>query len=169
MSKQAEIKSFTGLRGAAALFVATYHLLYGMVSDPTKHDLGIIFLRHGYLSVDLFFVLSGYVMALTYAKLFAPAFDRHAVIDFLGRRIGRVYPAYITVTVVVALDRMASTPWHGAESTMALISNALMVQSWGFSYSIVGPSWSVSTEFAAYLGRVDGFSQHQSACETDDG
>jgi len=113
--------------------------------------------------------LSGYVMALTYAKLFAPAFDRHAVIDFLGRRIGRVYPAYITVTVVVALDRMASTPWHGAESTMALISNALMVQSWGFSYSIVGPSWSVSTEFAAYLGRVDGFSQHQSACETDDG
>ena len=59
--------------------------------------------------------------------------------------------AYIPITAIVALNRIANTPWHGTESTVTLTSNALMLQSWGFSESIVGPSWSVSTELAAYL------------------
>ena len=151
MSKQAEIRSLTGLRGVAALLVGAYHFFYATVSDPASDGLPIVFLRHGYLSVDLFFVLSGYVMALTYAKLFATGFRAHAFADFLGRRIGRVYPAYIIVTAMAALVSLATTPWQGTASAVTLITNALMVQSWGFSPSIVGPGWSVSTEFAAYL------------------
>lgn len=113
--------------------------------------MAIVFLRHGYLAVDLFFVLSGYVMALTYANLFASGFHIHAFADFLGRRIGRVYPAYIAATAIVAAYDFGTAPWRGLESEVALVTNALMMQSWGFSNSIVGPGWSVSTEFAAYF------------------
>jgi len=106
MSQRAEIRSLTGLRGAAAVFVAFYHSFYFMVSNQADNSPPVVFLRHGYLSVDLFFVLSGYVMALTYAPLFAGGFRMLAFADFLGRRIGRIYPAYITVTAFVALYSM---------------------------------------------------------------
>ena len=151
MSKSGEILSLTGLRGAAALFVVIYHLLSGMMKTSVNENMAVEFLRHGYLAVDLFFVLSGYVMALTYADLFVSGFRYQAFADFLGRRIGRVYPAYIAATAVVAAYDFATTPWRGIESQVALATNALMVQSWGLSNSIVGPGWSVSTEFAAYF------------------
>ncbi len=151
MSQRAEIRSLTGLRGIAAIFVAIYHAFYFMVSNQADDSLHVVFLRHGYLAVDLFFVLSGYVMALTYAPLFAGGFRTLAFADFLWRRIGRIYPAYITVTVFVMLYSMAITPWHGTDSGVNLIVNALLIQSWGFGGSIVGPSWSVSAELAAYL------------------
>lgn len=151
MSKSGEIRSLTGLRGVAAIFVVAYHLLSGMISNPANENMAVVFLRHGYLAVDLFFVLSGYVMALTYANLFASGFRTQAFADFLGRRIGRVYPAYIAATAIVATYDFGTTPWRGVESEVALVTNALMVQSWGFSNSIVGPGWSVSTEFAAYF------------------
>ena len=151
MSKSGEIHSLTGLRGTAAIFVVAYHLLSGMISNPGNENMAVVFLRHGYLAVDLFFVLSGYVMALTYGNLFASGFRIQAFADFLGRRIGRVYPAYITATAIVAVYEFGTTPWRGVESEVALVTNTLMMQSWGFSNSIVGPGWSVSTEFAAYF------------------
>ena len=151
MYKSGEIRSLTGLRGVAALFVVAYHLLSSMIISPASENIGIVFLRHGYLAVDLFFVLSGYVMALTYGNLFAFGFRFQAFADFLGRRMGRVYPAYIAATAVVAAYDFGTTPWRGMESEVALATNALMMQSWGFSDSIVGPGWSVSTECAAYL------------------
>ena len=151
MSKSGEIRSLTGLRGIAALFVVAYHLLSGTISNPANENTAIIFLRHGYLAVDLFFVLSGYVMALTYANLFATGFSIQAFADFLGRRLGRVYPAYIAATAIVAIYDLGTAPWRGVESEVELATNALMIQSWGFSNSIVGPGWSVSTEFAAYF------------------
>lgn len=151
MSQRAEIRSLTGLRGAAAMFIAVYHSFYFMVSNQADNSFSVVFLRHGYLSVDLFFVLSGYVMALTYAPMFAEGFRVLAFADFLGRRIGRIYPAYITVTAFVALYSMSVTPWHGTEAGVRLITNALLIQSRGLGGSIVGPSWSVSTELAAYF------------------
>ena len=151
MSQRAEIRSLTGLRGIAAVFVITYHLCYVMISNPSYNSLPIIFLRHGYLAVDLFFVLSGYVIALTHARELSVGFSVRAFADFLARRIGRVYPAYITVTAVVALHDATIAPRHGMVSGRMLIANALLMQSWGISPSIVGPGWSISTEFAAYL------------------
>ena len=151
MSQRAEIRSLTGLRGIAAVLVVVYHLLYVMISDPSYNSLPIVFLRHGYLAVDLFFVLSGYVIALTHAREFSVALSVRAFADFLGRRIARVYPAYITVTALVSAHNAAITPSQDMNSGWMLVANALLVQSWGISPSIVGPGWSISTEFAAYL------------------
>ncbi|MBW7763324.1 acyltransferase family protein [Enterobacter hormaechei] len=61
MSK--EIRCLTGIRGVAALYVVAYHMLH--------HDVGITFIKNGYIAVDLFFVLSGFIMTYTYKDYFS--------------------------------------------------------------------------------------------------
>lgn len=76
MAVKAEVRSLTGLRGLAALAVALYHV------NPELNTAPFIgrFVGEGYLAVHVFFVLSGFVLALNYADGFAPGWsrDRHS-------------------------------------------------------------------------------------------
>jgi peptidoglycan/LPS O-acetylase OafA/YrhL len=142
--KNGEILPLTGLRGVAACYVMLYHYLgHAAHSGAVK-----TFASHGYLAVDLFFVLSGFVMALTYAQNFLRAFSASAFAGFLYKRLGRVYPLYAVVTLLTIATEYYQgehfTPW-------VLLCNALMIQSWGLAHPIALPAWSISTEFAAYL------------------
>lgn len=145
MLKQPEIRALTGLRGVAACLVMLYHFMPEAVGPGPAG----VFLRHGYLAVDLFFVLSGFVMAMTYAGDFRLGFRPGAYGRFLLKRLGRVYPLYVATTLLCALGFYAGlgAPPSGA----ALAGNLLMVQGWGIAESLNGPGWSISTEFAAYL------------------
>lgn len=144
-----EIKSLTGLRGVAALYVMAFHYWIGLAfSNPAT-----TFLAHGYLAVDLFFTLSGFVMALNYSHMFAKSWTRTAYREFLGRRIARVYPLYCAATLAAFLLILAGLlDAQGALPLGALLAlNLLMVQAWGLVTSLDGPSWSISAEWAAYL------------------
>jgi peptidoglycan/LPS O-acetylase OafA/YrhL len=144
MLKRGEIKSLTGLRGVAACAVVLYHY------QGSDAGLGR-FVLHGYTAVDLFFALSGFVMALTYAGAFADGFSPATFAGFLHKRLGRIYPLYIVVTLAVAELDYAGIIKEVAPSAWTIISNIFLVQSWGLADSIGGPTWSISTEFAAYL------------------
>jgi peptidoglycan/LPS O-acetylase OafA/YrhL len=142
-----EIRSLTGLRGVAALYVVLYHY-FGVSTAPGYSAFNTI-RSHGYLAVDLFFVLSGVVISLNYAPKF---YDRVSVRDylhFLANRMARVYPLYAVVTLgCLAIGfEVSDRPITNVD----VLLNLLMVQAWGPSISIAGPSWSISTEFAAYL------------------
>jgi peptidoglycan/LPS O-acetylase OafA/YrhL len=143
-SQRGEIRALTGLRGVAACYVMLYHYL----SHAAHAGIVKTFAWHGYLAVDLFFVLSGFVMALTYAKNFVRACSGNAFAGFLYKRLGRVYPLYAVVTLLTIATEYHQgahfTPWE-------LLCNALMIQSWGLAHPIALPAWSISTEFAAYL------------------
>jgi peptidoglycan/LPS O-acetylase OafA/YrhL len=108
---RSEIRSLTGLRGVAAAYVVLYHMhLFELCSGAAA-----TVLTHGYLAVDLFFVLSGFVMALTYAELFEGGFSAGRYRDFLVRRIARVYPLYVVVTLVCyLLNHLRHTAFGGA-------------------------------------------------------
>jgi peptidoglycan/LPS O-acetylase OafA/YrhL len=153
-----EIRALTGVRGMAACLVAIYHFssTKDMAPGPLHNVMG-----RGYLWVDLFFVLSGFVIALNYGHLFASGFSRVAFATFLTRRVARIYPLYLVVLLAGLIwgvlaadgfratgDAVASTPSDVIQATAA---NLMMVQSWGISGSIVGTAWSISTEWAAYL------------------
>lgn len=152
MAQSKEIRSLTGLRGLAALYVIVFHYMgEGAAATP-----GGVFLQHGYLAVDLFFILSGFVMALNYKRMFASGWTWASHLTFLGRRIARIYPLYVVCTLCALLLLVV-----GHEPQMAhcnnmgerLGLNLAMVQAWGLSGcgSLDGPAWSISTEWAAYL------------------
>ena len=147
-----EIRSLTGLRGIAALFVVELHF---MRIDNTAAEPGWSvrqFIGHGYLSVDLFFVLSGFVMALTYGQSFR-ANQPGIYVRFLGHRLARIYPLYFAITLFAAaihfFGLMHAQPVP--DFLQAFAANLLMIQSWGMAQSLVWPAWSISTEWAAYL------------------
>src|SRR3979490_2903480 len=81
-----EIRSLTGLRGIAALWVVALHLEFTRAP----------FINNGYLGVDLFFVLSGYVMALNYGW---PRMRLGDYCRFLRKRLARTYPLYVFTAV----------------------------------------------------------------------
>ncbi len=145
-----EIRALTGLRGIAALYVAAFHFGIGEQWSGPFYTFGM----HGYLGVDIFFVLSGFIMALTYRALFANGFSRDGFKTFMKRRIARVYPLYFVVTVFLILT-LPDNPPEGFLSIPVTwwtsLNNLLLIQSWGFGKSYVLPGWSISTELAAYL------------------
>lgn len=149
MAEANEIKPLTGLRGVAALYVVAFHYLAGLTfSNPGK-----TFLAHGYLAVDLFFVLSGFVMALSYSRMFRTGFSLATYWKFLARRLARVYPLYLAGTVLALfLILLGWLPYIRSGSLgITFIANLLMIQTWGIGASLDSPGWSISTEWAAYL------------------
>ena len=144
-----EIRALTGLRGIAAIYVVLFHA-NGFYRFPAFI---LPFIRHGYLAVDLFFILSGFVMAMTYASLFENGFCIHKFKHFLLLRLARIYPLFALMTVITALliATVLSQTYDFADLPRALLFNFTLTHVWGFSNSIVPPSWSISTEWLAYL------------------
>jgi peptidoglycan/LPS O-acetylase OafA/YrhL len=156
------IKSFEGIRGVAALIVALYHLGIGYDYFP--------FIRNGYLFVDLFFVLSGYVMYAAYASSISTTTDLQS---FLIRRIGRLVPLLIFSTICfVLIENMIVLAKHVAISAgyvgilnspdqlsfaipraTEILSTLTMTHAMGIFDRLIlnTPSWSISVEFYAYV------------------
>jgi peptidoglycan/LPS O-acetylase OafA/YrhL len=143
-----DIPALTGLRGVAALLVLLFHF-YWSLTPPVWGFQRLM--NNGYLAVDIFFVLSGFLMVRSYAGLFSDGAGVRPTTVFLVRRIARVYPVYLLATAVfIALtalgyaDKAPVDPLH-------VTLNLTMMQSWFSRVSYDPPGWSISTEFLAYL------------------
>jgi peptidoglycan/LPS O-acetylase OafA/YrhL len=150
-----EIKPLTSLRGLAALAVVMQHFS-ASAQQLTPHWIPSL-VPHGYMAVDFFFILSGFIMCLTYL----PAFDADGIKAFPGfllKRVARIVPLNVFVLSVLMVLGLISRATLGRnlffdDSSLAfdLPANMLMVQGLGIGTNLNGPSWSISTEFAAYL------------------
>jgi len=117
------------------------------------------FVCRGHIGVDIFFVLSGYILAYVYLdrlRLLTPAGCR----SFLFLRLARVYPAYLAgLLVTVGLFGVATMVFSyefnapGNWRLSHLFYNVTMTQAWGIEDVSLWnvPSWSVSSEWLAYL------------------
>jgi peptidoglycan/LPS O-acetylase OafA/YrhL len=147
--------SLDSLRGVAAFLVALHHL-------PPWSDgfYRLPLIRHGYLMVNLFFVLSGFVLFHSYGhRLQRPS----ELVDFGRLRLGRLYPvhlAFLTPFVVIEALKLAShLVAQGAELpayrlAKSILANLLLLQGVGLvnvDPMLNFPSWSISTEFYTYL------------------
>lgn len=152
--KAAMLPTLTGLRGIAALAVLFYHIRLAMTGFLP--EAAIALLAHGYLAVDLFFVLSGFVLWWNYGAGFA-AEGHRAAPRFLVRRIARIFPLHLAilsamlvfVAALILSGRGPGKPYDLAQ----LPAHYLLVQNWGFTDRLTWnvPAWSISTEWAAYL------------------
>lgn len=92
------IRSLTALRGLAALTVLAYHSA-GRIFGDTEHV--PLPLGHGYLAVDLFFLLSGFVLMHVHEQEFSNGVTWSSFGQFLRARFARTYPLYITILVML--------------------------------------------------------------------
>ena len=119
-----EVRALTGLRGIAALYVVCLHYYI-----PIPENMRI--LSHGYLAVDLFFALSGFVLAMNYSGKLSREFTLQAYLSFLARRFARIYPLYLfTLTAATALVASHLMELH-ANPSRIFLPNLFMVQNWG--------------------------------------
>lgn len=148
-----------GLRGVAAVTVVLTHI---MARWPTHLPL-VPFVKGGYLAVDVFFVLSGFVIAHAYGERL-PA-SAGAVATFLGKRWLRIYPLHFAMlALLLALEGLKLVaqwrgshpdvaPFSGSNDVTGLAENLFLLQSWvpdpRFGWN--APSWSISAEAGAYI------------------
>ena len=146
------LDALTGIRGIAAWLVVIYHIRLSLL-DIVPPQVIAAFAK-GYLAVDLFFVLSGFVLWFNYGERIRDG-GRAQVAPFLWRRFARVWPlhafilaAFVGLALLLSIAGKPSADYPFAELPLHI----LLVQNWGFTSELSwnDPSWSISTEFAAY-------------------
>ena len=147
----ADLRPITALRFAAALWVAIYAFWENLAGVGLP---GLV--AKGYLGVELFFVLSGFILSHVY--LAQAGEKRFSYGRFLWARVARVYPLHIATLLGVGLLAAAAivagmSVDSNVLSWSSLPANLLMVHAWGLAPAAGWnhPSWSISAEWFAYL------------------
>ncbi|MGH3724492.1 MAG: acyltransferase family protein [Mycobacterium sp.] len=160
-----EIKALTGLRIIAAVWVVLFHFrpLLEEAAPGFRSALTPV-LDCGAQGVDLFFILSGFVLTWNYMDRMGHSWSTRETLHFLWLRLARVWPVYL-VTLHLAALWLIFTMHVGhvpPEDTITAGFNAVsyvrqlfLVQLWYQPYfdgtSWDGPAWSISAEWLAYL------------------
>jgi peptidoglycan/LPS O-acetylase OafA/YrhL len=163
MDKQ--IGALTSLRGIAALIVAVHHFAYYTLPQTGKFLSSYShFFKNGYLCVDFFFVLSGFIMAYMYANDFYGQVDKSDYWKYLRARFARIYPLHLfTLLVLVGLELIKMIAGDRSAFTdkfnlTALAANIFLLQAFDLNCPPLfwcgtywnEPAWSISVEFVIY-------------------
>ena len=157
-----------GLRGAAALMVVWYHVFEGYAFAEGTNGVeggGLInVFNHGYMAVDFFFMLSGFVISYAYDD----RWNQMSMGDFFKRRLVRLHPM-IVMGAVIGLTTFllgGGVKWDGSVTPMSGVALAffltcLFIPAWpgaahevrgnGEMFPLNGPSWSL---FFEYIGNI---------------
>lgn len=140
-----EVQTLTALRGFAALWVVVFHYCDNVAWPNTP-----ALVTQGALAVDIFFVLSGFILVYVYR-------DRLDIPDFLLKRFARLYPVHLVTLAGAVILLLGARLLHievGAQVTLReVLIHLFALHSLGFKDVAVlnYPSWSVSAEFTAYF------------------
>jgi peptidoglycan/LPS O-acetylase OafA/YrhL len=159
--RSGEIRALTGLRSVAAIWVVVFHLDWLIsIASPRATSAVQPLISSGAQGVDLFFLLSGYVLAWNYTERIGGCLRPGNTVRFLGARIARVWPVYV-VTLNLAGVLLFLQTRFGSHSTvldvgvLSYVRQLFMVELWSQPYfdnvAWDGPAWSISAEWLAYL------------------
>ena len=147
-----------GLRGVAAMLVVAYHLFETYFEGSPDQPI-----NHGYLAVDFFFVLSGFVIGYAYDD----RWGKTTTWGFFKRRLIRLHPMVIFGTLFGALmfyfgscstfPLINETPWWMTVVvmlwcfTMIPLPSGMDIRGWGETNPLNGPAWSLQWEYLANI------------------
>ena len=151
-----------GLRGVAALMVIWYHVFEGFAFASNS---AIETLNHGYLAVDFFFILSGFVVGYAYDDRWGKSLTMK---DFFKRRLIRLHPMVVLGAVLGAITFciQGSVQWDGTHVAISMVMLSLLctiffipampgagyeVRGNGEMFPLNGPCWSL---FFEYIGNI---------------
>lgn len=148
-----------GLRGVAAVMVVLFHLLETFAFG--KHSEQII--NHGYLAVDFFFVLSGFVIGYAYND----RWHKLSLKEFFKRRLIRLHPMIIVGSIIGAIlfyfqdcsffPTISDTPVWKMLLVMVIgftlfpVGRSLDIRGWTEMHPLNGPAWSLFFEYIANI------------------
>jgi peptidoglycan/LPS O-acetylase OafA/YrhL len=156
----------TSLRGIAAVLVVLFHAqIFGLAPYFASATLLPV---KGYIWVDFFFMLSGFVIAHSYGQRFVSGLSRRDLADYLTARFARIYPLHLVMLVAFLAIQLARSTIFGdvyplanreggfgpADFTMpSFFGNLFLVQALPFyaDPSWNAPAWSISCEAAVYF------------------
>lgn len=148
-----------GLRGVAALMVIFYHIFEGFATSPIDQHF-----NHGYLAVDFFFILSGFVIGYAYDDRWKTMNTK----EFIKRRLIRLHPMIVMGVVlgVITFIIQGSVKWDGTKTPISMVMLAMLtsmflipaapksgieVRGNGEMFPLNGPIWSL---FFEYIGNI---------------
>ena len=149
-----------GLRGVAAIMVIFYHIFEGFATSPLDQHV-----NHGYLAVDFFYILSGFVIGYAYDDRWKTSLTMG---NYFKRRLIRLHPMVVMGAVLGALSFciQGCEKWDGSAVPFTFVLLALLlnlflipaipgtatdVRGNNEMYSLNGPSWSL---FFEYIGNI---------------
>jgi peptidoglycan/LPS O-acetylase OafA/YrhL len=148
-----------GLRGIAALMVVMFHTFEAYADNDSTRQI----INHGYLAVDFFFLLSGFVIAYAYDDQWGEMTQW----QFYRRRLIRLQPMVVLGSVIGAalfyvqagalFPKIAGTPvWEMLlvmllGCTMLPLPKPLDIRGWDEIHPLNGPAWSLFFEYIANI------------------
>jgi peptidoglycan/LPS O-acetylase OafA/YrhL len=153
------IHELDGLRGMLALFVVCYHMYGPLAILRTTFAEKFPLLLQGWYPVDVFFLMSGFVMMHVYQRAFSGTLHWAAFWQFMRARVARLYPVHVAAMFLMLLCMLPAIykspdlyQWGGRYSLGAFVGSLAMLhgpwidyRSWNY------PAWSISAEWHAYL------------------
>lgn len=140
------LSELDALRGIAALAVVLFHFTFGYDNGFHAISPGKFYFTYGYLGVNLFFMISGFVIFMTLEKTKNTA-------DFAISRFSRLYPAYWTAIILtILLTTVLAAPIEkGIFSTKQVLVNFTMLQYFFKVKDVDGSYWTLAVELTFYF------------------
>lgn len=132
------------MRGLAAMLVVFFHFRSFLDNVYVQKNLGNILFGAGAFGVDLFFMISGFIIALSTEKT-------SSSMIFIIRRFFRIYPAFFVVFSIGALTVYSGFSFNELLSAMFFIHRDYSNTAPGFGFNILGPAWTLSYEIYFYV------------------
>jgi peptidoglycan/LPS O-acetylase OafA/YrhL len=152
-NSSSRIASMEGLRGLAVIlvFFVHYHALFAgrLAADSVSFGISKFLSVNGNSGVDLFFVLSGYL-------IYGAVIKKFDFSTFLTRRVQRIYPAFFIVVAIylaasLIVPSRSKLPADFAEGMVYILQNILLLPGMFAIEPIITVAWSLSYEFFFYL------------------
>ncbi len=160
MNQTKFIPSLTPLRGIAATLVVFfhYHIFIAPLTMPENFMISKL-----YLMVDLFFVLSGFIMSHVYGEWFKRKIEKEKILQFIKARFARIYPLHIFTFFYLFMWIIYMKSQIVFEQTPVIIQNIFdnsvifgiltLTHAWGTHMEATWntASWSISVELFLYI------------------
>jgi peptidoglycan/LPS O-acetylase OafA/YrhL len=155
-----QLPALTGVRILAAFWVLAFHFSQINVDTGANFSFGFMdpVIRRGFLGVDVFFVLSGFILTHVYRTHFQNRLEGAAWRDFLRFRIARLYPVHLVSMALMGgmfliAARAGFQPHQSQAFTLpSLLANLTLTHVWFPGVAALNtPAWSISAEWFAYL------------------
>jgi len=145
------LSNLTTLRGVSAIWVIVFHFQALLCQFVLPQQSLII--EKGYLMVDLFFIMSGFIICHVYQQSFQTGITIQNFKKFIVARFARIYPLHFFILMFMILLVALGHGWNQIDDPKAIPANIFLLHSFGlnkiFTWNI--PSWSISAEWWAYM------------------